>query len=182
MSQLINRRNALRTGLLASGGLAVLAQLGKAASHSKEENNKAIVGRWFTDLWGKTCNLGIVDELAAPDMLLQYSLHKPCRGRKEIKAFMFGFRQAFPDLNFWGAADLIAEGDYVVGRWEGGGTHTGPAFGDFVIGSLPAATGRKMHFTGTTLLKLKNGKIVEEVGLDDGVTALLQLGLIVRAG
>jgi hypothetical protein len=25
------------------------------------------------------------------------------------------FREAFPDLNFWGAADLIAEGDYVVG-------------------------------------------------------------------
>src|SRR5580704_12158477 len=31
-----------------------------------------------------------------------------------------------------------------------------------------------MHFTGTTVLKLKNGKIVEEVGLDDGVTALQQ--------
>jgi hypothetical protein len=39
-----------------------------------------------------------------------------------------------------------------------------------------------MHFTGTTVLKLKNGKIVEEVGLDDGVTALQQLGLIVKAG
>ncbi len=46
---------------------------------SKEENNKAIVGRWFTDFWGKTCDLGIVDELAAPDMLLQYSLHEPQR-------------------------------------------------------------------------------------------------------
>ena len=41
---------------------------------------------------------------------------------------------AFPDLQFWGTADLIAEGDYVVGQWEG--------------------------------------------GLDDGVTALQQLGLI----
>ena len=68
----------------------------------------------------------------------------------------------------------------MVARWEGGGTHTGPAFSDFLIGSLPAATGRKMHFTGTTVVKLKNGKIVEEVGLDDGVTALQQLGLIVR--
>jgi hypothetical protein len=48
-----------------------------------------------------------------------------------------GFREAFPDLNFWGAADLIAEGDYVVGRWEGGGTHTGPVFSDFLAGSLP---------------------------------------------
>jgi hypothetical protein len=39
---------------------------------SKESDNKAIVGRWFTDFWGETCNLGIVDELAAPGMLLQY--------------------------------------------------------------------------------------------------------------
>ena len=98
---------------------------------SKEADNKAIVGRWFTAFWGKTCDLTIVDALAAPDMLLQYSLHAPRRGRDDIKAFMTAFRNAFPDLHFWGAADLIAEGDYVVGRWEGGGTHTGPAFSDF---------------------------------------------------
>ncbi len=77
---------------------------------------------------------------------------------------MTGFRAAFPDLNFWGTADLIAEGDYVVGQWEGGGTHTGPAFKDFLVGSLPAATGRKMRFTGTTVLKVIDGKIAEEVG------------------
>jgi predicted ester cyclase len=145
---------------------------------SKESDNKAIVGRWFTDFWGETCNLNIVDELAAPDMLLQYSLHEPRRGRDDIKAFMTDFRKAFPNLNFWGTADLIAEGEYVVGRWEGGGTHTGPAFRDFLAGSLPANTGREMKFTGTTVLKLKNGLIVEEIGLDDGVAALTQLGLI----
>ena len=148
---------------------------------TQEQDNKAIVGRWFGDFWGKTCNLGIVDEIAAPDMLLQYSLHEPRRGRDDIKSFMTDFRKAFPDLNFWGTADLLAEGDYVVGRWEGGGTHTGSAFADFLIGSLPAATGRKMHFTGTTVLKLVDGKIVEEVGLDDGVTALTQLGLLKKA-
>ena len=27
---------------------------------SKEQDNKAIVGRWFTEFWGETCNLGIV--------------------------------------------------------------------------------------------------------------------------
>jgi predicted ester cyclase len=145
---------------------------------SKADDNKAIVGRWFTDFWGKTCNLGIVDELAAPDMLLQYSLHEPRRGRADIKAFMTGFREAFPDLMFEGAADLIAEGDYVVGRWKGGGTHTGPAFSDFLIGSLPAATGRKMYFTGTSVLRIADGKIAEEIGLDDGLTALQQLKLI----
>ncbi len=141
-------------------------------------DNKAIVGRWFTEFWGTTYNPAVVDELAAPDMLLQYSLHEPRRGREDIKAFMADFRAAFPDLAFAGAADLIAEGDYVVGRWIGGGTHTGPAFSDFLIGSLPAATGRTMRFTGTTVLRLKDGKIVEELGLDDGVLALQQLGLI----
>jgi predicted ester cyclase len=145
---------------------------------SREQENKDLVGRWFTGFWGKTYNPAIVDELAAPDMLLQYSLHAPRRGHADIKAFMSDFREAFPALNFWGAADLIAEGDYVVGRWEGGGTHTGPAFRDFLIGSLPGATGRKMHFTGTTVLRIENGKIAEEIGLDDGVTALTQLGLI----
>jgi predicted ester cyclase len=148
---------------------------------SKEQDNKSIIGRWFTQFWGERYNPDIVDELAAPDMLLQYSLHAPRRGRDDIKAFMADFRAAFPDLNFWGAADLIAEGDYVVGRWQGGGTHTGPAFSDFLIGSLPAATGRKMRFTGTTVLRLKDGKIAEEMGLDDGVTALQQLGLLRKA-
>jgi predicted ester cyclase len=46
------------------------------------------------------------------------------------------------------------------------------------MGSLPAATGRKMHFTGTTVLRIENGRIAQEIGLDDGVKALTQLGLI----
>ncbi len=49
------------------------------------------------------------------------------------------------------------------------------------MGSLPAATGRKMHFTGTTVLRIQNGKIAQEIGLDDGVTALTQLGLLKAA-
>jgi len=151
-----------------------------ATGASKEAANKAIVGRWFAGFWGNPWNPAIIDELAAPDMLLQYSLHAPRRGREDVRAFMLGFRAAFPDLSFGGAADLIAEGDYVVGRWVGGGTHTGPAFSDFLVGALPAASGRKMHFTGTTVLRVENGRIAEEVGLDDGVTALMQLGLIRR--
>jgi predicted ester cyclase len=145
---------------------------------TKELENKATVGRWFKEFWGNPWNPEIVEELGAPDMLLRYSLHAPRRGRDDVRQFMTQFRKAFPDLNFTGAAALIAEGDFVVGRWEGGGTHTGPAFSDFLFGTLPAASGRKMRFTGTTVLRVEDGKIAEEVGLDDGVTALLQLGLI----
>jgi len=101
--------------------------------------------------------------------------------RDEVRAFATKFRAAFPDLNFWGTADLIAEGDYVVGQWEGGGTHTGKAFSDLPVGSLPAGSGKKMRFTGTSVLRVQNGLITEELGIDDGVTVLKQLGLIPNA-
>jgi len=177
------RDTAIATaGVMAAGLVAMPAAAPSGhETTSKARENKAIVGRWFTEFWGHPWNPGIVDALAAPDMLLQYSLHAPRRGREDVKAFMMAFRAAFPDLGFSGTADLIAEGDFVVGRWEGGGTHTGPAFNDFLLGSLPAASGRKMHFTGTTVLRVENGRIAEEIGLDDGVTALMQLGLIRRS-
>src|SRR5580692_8881815 len=175
----IGRRQALHDVAAKRNKTVFIRTKGKIMS---EENvNKAVVGRWFEKFWGKTCDLTIVDQIAAPDMLLKYSLHEPRRGHADIKAFMTDFRTAFPDLYFRGTADLIAEGDYVVGQWEGGGTHTGPAFGDFLMGSLPVGTGRKMHFTGTTVLKIQNGKIVSEIGPDDGITALTQLGLIRKA-
>jgi len=142
------------------------------------EENKAVVGRWFAEFWGKDFNPSVIDELAAPNIRFEYSLHAPLRGRDAVRAFAGKFRAAFPDLNFWGTADLIAEGDYVVGQWEGGGTHTGSAFTDLLAGDLSGNTGRKMHFTGVTVLKLADGKIIEEIGLDDGVTALTQLGLL----
>jgi len=91
---------------------------------------------------------------------------------------MTEFREAFPDLNFHGVGNLIAEGNYVVGRWEGGGTHTGPAFSDFRMGSIPAASGRKMKFSGTSVLRQEQGRIAEELGQEDALSAMLQLGLI----
>ncbi len=144
-------------------------------------DNKAIVGRWFAEFWGDAFDPAVIDELAAPDIRFEYSMHAPCHGRDQVRAFATSFRAAFPDLSFWGTADLIAEGDYVVGQWEGGGTHTGDAFDDIVLGSLPARSGKTMRFTGTSVLKVENGLITEEVGLDDGLTALQQLGLITES-
>ena len=140
--------------------------------------NKAVVGRWFDEFWGPDFNLAVIDELAAPDIRFEYSLHAPCHGRDAVRRFATKFRAAFPDLNFWGTAALIGEGDFVVGQWEGGGTQTGDAFDDMPFGSLPSNTGRTMRFSGISVLKLENGLITEEVGLDDGVTVIQQLGLI----
>ena len=145
------------------------------------EENKAIVGRWFAEFWGPDYNPAVIDELASPDIRFEYSLHAPCRGRDQVREFAAKFRAAFPDLAFGATAELIAEGEYVVGQWVGGGTQTGDAFDDMPIGSLPAGSGKTMRFTGTTVLKVENGLITEEIGLDDGVTVLQQLGLIKQA-
>lgn len=143
------------------------------------EDNKAVVGRWFSEFWGPEFNPAVVDELAAPDIRFAYSLHAPLRGRAAVKQFATAFRTAFPDLAFGGTAELIAEGDYVVGQWIGGGTHTGAPMTDLPLGGLSEPnTGKVMRFTGTTILKVENGLITQEVGLDDGVSVLQQLGLI----
>lgn len=39
---------------------------------SKEQQNKAIVERWFKEFWGNPWNPAVVDELGAPDVLVHY--------------------------------------------------------------------------------------------------------------
>jgi ketosteroid isomerase-like protein len=127
----------------------------------KEDDNKALVGRWFKDFWSAPSDLAVVDELAAPDVLLQYSPDTPRRGRDAVRAFRASLRDAFPDLVIAGAS-LIVDRDMVVVRWSGIGTHTGPAFDDFKIGPLPAASGRTVRLSGTTAVRVENGRIAEE--------------------
>lgn len=145
---------------------------------TKQKQNKQIVSRWFKEFWGNPWNPEVIAELGVPDLLVHYPMHGPRQGTEVIKKMMTEFREAFPDLNFWGVGELIAEGDYVVGRWDGGGTHTGPAFSDLPVGALPEASGRKMRFTGTTVFKLENGRIVEEIGEEGALTALQNLQLL----
>ncbi len=142
---------------------------------SKE--NKAIVVRWFTEYW-KNGNVAIVDELGTDDLVFSYPLHGNLRGREAVKKMLVELRGAFPDLSFDVVGDLIAEGDYVVGRWEGGGTHTGPAYHDLPFGSLPAASGKKIYFSGTSVYRVRNGKVAEELGQEQALTVMQQLGLV----
>ena len=94
-------------------------------------------------------------------MLLQHLPDAPRRGRDAVRAFRTSLRDAFPDLAIAGAS-LIADRDMVVVRWSGIGTHTGPAFDDFTIGPFPAASGRTIRLSGTTAVRVENGKIAEE--------------------
>jgi predicted ester cyclase len=179
----ISRKGFVKTALAitATAGVAVSALArpeNKESAESLEEKNKKVVGKWLDNFWGPKYNASIIDELAAHEMILQYSLHQPRKGRADIKDFMKKFRDAFPDLAFEGAYPMLADGEFVVARWVGGGTHTGTAFSDWPVGALTASTGRKMRFTGTTVFRVVEGKITEEIGLDDGLTALLQLKLV----
>ena len=130
---------------------------------SRDQENKAIANRWLEGFWGHSWNPKVIDDLAAVDILNQFSLQMPRRSREEVKRFMAGLRDAFHDFEFHNTADLVAEGDYVIGRLEGGGTHAGSAFTDLLIGFLPAHSGRRMHLTGKTVLRIKDGKIVEDM-------------------
>ncbi|UKZ86429.1 uncharacterized protein TrAFT101_002260 [Trichoderma asperellum] len=121
---------------------------------SVSELNRQVVTRYFQEFWTNG-NANIVDELCDDN--------------------------AFPDVSFrlLSPFPLIAESDYVVARWFGGGKHTGPAFYELPVGSLPVPnTGKEMRFSGTTIYRLQNGKIIEETGEESGLVALQQLGLI----
>lgn len=143
-----------------------------------EQQNKEIIGKWFNAIWGETYNPTVIKELAAPDMVMQYPIHGRHQGHEAIKGMLDRLREAFPDLKFWVVGDIIAEGEYVFGRWAGGGTHTGPEFSDLPAGSLPANSGKKIEFTGMSIFKIVNGKITEEIGEEDALKAGLQLGII----
>lgn len=66
-----------------------------------------------------------------------------------------------------------------MGRWIGGGTHTGVAFHDLAVGALEVPnSGKKIYFSGTTIFTLRDGKIVDETGEESALTALQQLGLV----
>jgi len=142
------------------------------------EQNKEIVGRWFNAIWGEVYDPTVIAELAAPDMVMYYPLHGRHVGGEAIKNMLDRLRDAFPNLKFCVVDNIIAEGDYVFGRWTGGGTHTGPEFSDLPAGVLPANSGKYIEFSGMSFFKLKDGKIVEELGEEDALKAAFQLGVV----
>jgi hypothetical protein len=69
-------------------------------------------------------------------------------------------------------AFTVAESDFLVGRWEGGGTRIGPAFSDF---SWARCRRRPVGRFGSPAPPCS---VARKVGLDDGVTARQQLGIL----
>jgi steroid delta-isomerase-like uncharacterized protein len=130
------------------------------------EANKELVRR-FVDTFWSSGEMAAIGDLMAPDAII----HSPEVGDTEgLKAFNRMIRTAFPD---WHSTpeEFVAEGEYVVERWTGRGTHRGEFQG------IPP-TGKRVEVPGVVFYRIRDGKIVEFRGSFDGLRLLQQLGAI----
>ncbi|MFH2012887.1 MAG: ester cyclase [Pseudomonadota bacterium] len=133
------------------------------------QENKTIAKR-FVQVWGKG-NLDIIEELAAPSLYVNYPIMpQVIHGSKIFKKVIEGFRSAFPDSDIK-IEEAIAEDDKVVISWTFSGTHNGSFLG------IPA-TNKNVKWTGITIYRIIEGKIVEEKGEEDMLGFFRQIGLV----
>lgn len=132
--------------------------------------NKEIVRRLVDGVWRER-DLGLIDELVAEDYVGHNPAQPaPARGPAGFRAFVELYQAAFEATSIT-IEDQLAEGDTVVTRWTGRGTHTGELMGI-------APTGKEVTVSGITISRLKGGKIVEEWDLMDSLGMLVQLGAV----
>ena len=148
--------------------------LGKEDISMSAEENKAVVRREMEELFNQGGNLDVADEIIAPNYVSYEPTSGEVRGIEGAKQFAATYREAFPDLQNT-IEDMVAEGDKVVVRFRGRGTHQGEteAFGP--------PTGKRMEMTGITIKRLSDGKIVEAWTNFDALGMMQQLGLIPEA-
>jgi steroid delta-isomerase-like uncharacterized protein len=135
------------------------------------ETNKAVSSRFLEEVFNKG-KLNVLDEILAKDHVNSGPGTLPGlpTGPEGAKQLVTVYRNAFPDVHFT-IDDQIAEGDKVVTRWTGHGTHKGELLG------IPA-TGKSSTVTGIAVDRLVNGKIVESWGIFDQFGMMQQLGVI----
>ena len=119
--------------------------------------------------------LGVADEIFATD----HTYHDPSSpmigpGPEGMKQLIGMYIAAYPDLHH-AVEDQIAEGDTVVTRWTGTGTHQGDLLG-------MAPTGKPAKVMGIWIHRLAGGKIVESWNVWDTLGMLQQLGVVPASG
>jgi steroid delta-isomerase-like uncharacterized protein len=139
------------------------------------EDNKALVRRYFEEIWDKG-NLDLIDELFTTNFVRHgpTATEGEVRGLEGFKALVSMYRSAFPDLRV-PIEDLIAEGDRVVTRWRAHGTHQGELLGN-------APTGNQVSVTGMLIDRISGGKIEEEWVDYDTLHFMQQVGAVSRPG
>jgi steroid delta-isomerase-like uncharacterized protein len=131
--------------------------------------NKALVRRWFEEVWNKG-RASAIDELLAPDAVIHGLGPADLHGPAGFKRFHTAYREAFPDLKVQ-IEDIVAEGDIVAIRWSGTATHQGGGLGF-------AATNRPVRVRGMGFARAQNGKLLEGWNNFDELGILAQLGIL----
>jgi len=130
---------------------------------SSSEENTAVVRALFEN--ASQGNFDALDEIVAPG----YVLHpEEVRGADGLKAMVEGYRNALSGLRV-SIDQQLTEGDYVATRFTVRGTHAG-----HLMGAPP--TGKDVAFTGITISRCEEGRIVEEWEITDTVGLLGQIG------
>ena len=136
---------------------------------SMSTDNKAIVRRYYEDMWNRW-DLAVADEIIAADVTFRGSLAVTVRRREGFKEYVNLVRSAFPD--FHNAVEtLIAEDDKVVARLTYRGTHEGEMFGI-------APTGKRVTYAGCAIFTLAGGQVVDGWVLGDTLGMMRQLGAV----
>ena len=91
-------------------------------------------------------------------------------GLENFKNYYNNYLTGFSDAEFT-IVDIFGQGDKMVKHWNFKGTHDGDFFG------VPA-TGKSVDISGTTLIKMKDGKIAAEQDYMDFLGFYTQLGLL----
>ena len=134
--------------------------------------NKALIRRWFEEVWNKG-RVEAIDEMFAADGVahgLSDEPGKTMKGPDDFRPFHDIFRGAFPDIEVV-VEDTIAEGDLVAARCSVRGKHTGDHLG-------VAASNAPVEFTGMAIVRIKDGKIVEAWNNFDFLAMNRQIGII----
>jgi steroid delta-isomerase-like uncharacterized protein len=119
------------------------------------DQNDTLVHRWFEEVWNKG-RAEVIDEMFACDGVAHGLVDqegKELCGPAGFKPFFESFRNAFPDLQVV-VEDTVSEGDKIAARCTVRGTHRGEGVGI-------APTDRPVEFTGMTIVRVKDGQIVE---------------------
>lgn len=130
--------------------------------------NKALVRRWFQEVWNDG-RAAAIDEMLATSAVI-HGLGPAPFDVAGFKTFHTAYRNAFPDVTIQ-VDHIVAEGDIVAVHWSGAGTHQGNGLG------FPA-TGRHANFKGMLFVRVERGRLVEGWNIFDQLGMLIQLGVI----
>ena len=129
----------------------------------------SIQRRWFEEVWNQGRE-ATIDELLDPNVKA-HGLTDPngneIDGIESFRSFYRLFRAAFSDIHI-AIEDTVTEGNLGVARFVATGEHTGDG-----LGKPPK--GNAVRFTGMTIVRVKDGKIVESWNNIDFATMYQQM-------